>query len=237
MSGTIWHEVECGGYAADLKLWEELADGADGEILDLGCGAGRVSLHLAKRGHSVQGLDMHAELVEAHNERAGDLPAEAVVGDARDFSLESEFGVVLAPMQLLQLFADPDERIDCLRCVAAHLAEDGISAFAIVDSVPDAIDGPPPLPDTREIDGWIYSSLPLDAALDDGVILTRRLRQTVAPDGELSDEVDEVRLTLLTAEALETEAAAAGLRAAGRRTVPPTDDHVGSTVVLLGREA
>ena len=25
---VIWHDVECGGYAADLALWEELADGA-----------------------------------------------------------------------------------------------------------------------------------------------------------------------------------------------------------------
>ena len=25
---AIWHDVECGAYAADLPLWEELADAA-----------------------------------------------------------------------------------------------------------------------------------------------------------------------------------------------------------------
>ena len=27
MSEVIWHDVECGGYEADLPLWEELAGG------------------------------------------------------------------------------------------------------------------------------------------------------------------------------------------------------------------
>ena len=37
---VIWHDTECGGYAADLPLWEEMADHAVGPILDLGCGTG-----------------------------------------------------------------------------------------------------------------------------------------------------------------------------------------------------
>src|SRR5205823_5148227 len=26
---VLWHDIECGGYAADLGLWRELADAAD----------------------------------------------------------------------------------------------------------------------------------------------------------------------------------------------------------------
>ena len=48
--------------------------------------------------------------------------------------------------------------------------------------------------------------------------------------------LDEVVLRELDAATLEHEAAAAGLQAAGRRSVPPTDAHVGSTVVLLAKE-
>jgi SAM-dependent methyltransferase len=234
-ASVIWHEVECGSYGADLALWEELAEDA-GAVLDLGCGTGRVSLHLARRERRVVGMDLEPAFVAALSAAAGDLPAEARVGDARDFELGAEFGCILAPMQLAQLFAGPEERIACLRCVAAHLAPGGVAAFAIVESMPEPLDPLPPLPDTREVDGWVFSSLPVDVALDSGEIRVRRLRQTVTPAGELSEELDEILLQPLAAATLEREAETAGLRAAGRRPILATDAHVGSTAVLLAKE-
>jgi SAM-dependent methyltransferase len=225
-----WHEVECGGYEADLPLWEELAAGANGTILDLGCGTGRVARHLERRGHRVLGLDVEPGYVAAFGENG-------VLGDARGFDLDAEFGLILAPMQLAQLFAGPDERRGCLHSVAGHLAEGvGLAAFAIVESMPSPADPSPPLPDVRERDGWVYSSLPIETLVGDGTIRLRRLRQTVSPGGDLSEELDEVLLQALDAETLEDEARQAGLRAAGRRAIPATDAHVGSTVVLLRRD-
>jgi SAM-dependent methyltransferase len=232
-TSVIWHEVECGSYDADLTLWEELAEGS---VLDLGCGAGRVALHLARRGHVVTGLDIEPPLVATLGERARELPATAVIGDARDFELGSEFDLVLAPMQLLQLFADSEERVRCLRCVAAHLSADGLAAFAIVESMPEPTDTASPLPDTREVNGWVYSSLPVDARVDSGSIRVRRLRQTVSPEGELEEELYEVGLRRLDSETLEAEAHETGLHPADCRPIPPTDAHVGSTAVLLQRE-
>jgi SAM-dependent methyltransferase len=236
LSAAIWHDVECGAYSADLALWEELADQTGGPVLDLGCGTGRVALHLARNGHSVLGLDRDAELLAALAERASGLAAEAELGDAAAFALGARFGLALAPMQLLQLL-DPGQRAGCLRCVASHLNPGGLAAAAIVADPPPADAGAPPLPDAREVDGWVYSSLPLESRLDGDAILVRRLRQTVAPGGELSEAVDEVRLRRLDAAAVEDEARAAGLRPAGRREIPATADHVGSTVVLLEGEA
>jgi len=233
---VIWHDLECGGYGADLGLWEGLAGEAPGPILELGCGTGRVALHLARRGHEVVGLDSSAELVGALEGRAEALPVTACVGDARGFELERDFGLLLAPMQLLQLLADADERQGCLGCIVAHLSPGGLAAFAIVEEMPEAVDGAAPLPDAREVDGWVYSSLPVDAVVDDRVIRVRRLRQVVSPAGELSEERDEVVLQRLDAGMLEEEAEAVGLRPAGRRAVPPTPEHVGSTVVLLRRD-
>lgn len=234
---VAFHDAECGGFAADLELWDELARQRGGPVLDLGCGTGRVALRLAGRGHAVHGLDLDPEFVEALRRRASDagVELEATVGDAAAFDLATEFGTILAPMQLLQLFPGPAGRIGCMSRARDHLRPGGLMAAAIVDGFPDELveEVPSPLPDTRELEGWVYSSLPLDAGLDQGTIVVRRLRQTVSPAGELSEEVDEVPLRLLNAATVEEEAREAGLDPAGRREIPPTDVHVGSTVLLL----
>jgi SAM-dependent methyltransferase len=230
---AIWHDVECGSYSADLPLWEELSAAADGTVLDLGCGTGRVALHLARRGHPVVGLDIAPELIETLRARAGDLPLAGVVADAREFQLDQEIALALAPMQTLQLLDGPEDRLDCLRHVAAQLAPGGRFAASILEEMPEPDDSPPPLPDVREVDGWVYSSLAVEAAVGPGEIVIHRIRQTVSPAGELREEPNAVRITTFPASQLEQEAAVVGLLAAERRPIPATDIHVGSTVVVL----
>ena len=236
-SAAIWHDVECAEYEADLPLWEELADEAGGPVLELGCGTGRVVRHLTRRGVAAVGLDRDPDLILAASERAQGS-ARMELGDARRFSLGTDFALVLAPMQLIQLLDGSRERFECLTSVAASLAPGGRGAFAIVEEVALSPLGSslPPLPDVRQVDDWVYSSLPLEIRRDEGSVVLRRLRQTVSSDGALSDEENEVRLCLLAAATLEREATEVGLRPLERRTVPTTDAHVGSTVVLLEKE-
>ena len=49
----------------------------------------------------------------------------------------------------------------------------------------------------------------------------------------MSDELNEIELQMLSAETLEEEALEVGLHPVGRRQIPATDAHVGSTVLLL----
>lgn len=233
---TIWHDVECGSYAADLPLWEELAGAAAGEVLDLGCGTGRVALHLARRGHRVVGLDVEPAFLAALRERAAGLAVETVHADVRDFELGRRVPVALAPMQTLQLLEDAPDRAACLRCVADHLEPGGRFAAAILEQMPEPDGAPPPLPDVREVDGWVYSSLAVEAAVGPGEVVVHRLRQTVSPAGELREEPNRVRIATFPAAQLEREAAAVGLRPVERRAIAPTDIHVGATVVVLGKD-
>jgi SAM-dependent methyltransferase len=243
MSELIWHEVECGDYTADLPLWEELCEplGEDDWVMDLGCGAGRVTLHLARPdGPLVIGVDSNRVLVEAVWDKGHGTRGDAEHADVREFDLfPGRFGLVLAPMQLIQLLADSEERVSCLRVAALAMRAGAKAAYAIVEEAPAAKPEAalPPLPDVRQVEGWIYSSLPLEPQMVEGRIVLRRLRQTVDPDGEMTEELNEVELCLLSAETLEEEARSAGLEPIGRREIPATDAHVGSTVVLLEKEA
>jgi SAM-dependent methyltransferase len=232
-AATIWHDVECGAYGADLGLWEELATSAGGPTLELGCGTGRVALHLARRGLATVGLDSDAELIEALRQRGAGLPLSVVVADARDFALDQKVALVLAPSQMLQLLPDAEARVACLRCVAAALGPGGRLAAAILEGMPEPDGAPPPFPDVREVDGWVYSSLAVEAAVGPGEIVVHRLRQTVSPSGAMDEVPNAVRIATFPASQLEDEAAQAGLRPLARRLIPPTDIHVGSVVVIL----
>jgi hypothetical protein len=162
---------------------------------------------------------------------------EPVAADAREFEVPEPAALALAPMQLLQLLPSAEDRRACLRCVAKALRPGGLLAAAIVESLPES-DGPlPPLPDVREVNGWVYSSLPVAAATAGERIVLRRLRQTVSPAGDLREEDDEIQLRTFTAAELEAEAAEVGFLPAGRRVIPETEAHVGSLVVLLERNA
>ncbi|MDQ3724293.1 MAG: hypothetical protein M3335_00135, partial [Actinomycetota bacterium] len=152
-----------------------------------------------------------------------------------DFAVPEPVALALAPMQFLQLLPSAEDRLACLECLAASLQADGLLAAALVERLPSSNGALPPLPDVREIDGWVYSSLPVAVEVAGGQILLRRLRQTVSPAGELSEVEDELQLQALTAAQLEQEAAQAGFTPAGRRRTPETEAHVGSTVVLLER--
>jgi SAM-dependent methyltransferase len=233
---AIWHDVECGAYAADLRVWDELADRCGDPILELGAGTGRLAIHLARRGHRVIGLDHDPELIAAQRERAAGLPVKALLGDARGFELPEPVALALAPMQLLQMLADRAERLACLDSVAAQLLPGGRLAAAMVEGMPEPEEGEPLLPDVREVDGWVYSSLPLEATVGPEHIVVHRLRQKVSPSGELTDIPDQVTICTLTADDLEAEAAEVGLVSVERLYIDPTDDHVGSTVVVLGQE-
>ncbi len=236
-SAVIWHEVECGGYAADLGVWEVLASAAAGPVLELGCGTGRVALRLGRNGHSVWAVDADAPLLAALEAQASRdrLAITTVCADVCSLSLDREFELVIAPMQLIQMLDGRSARQATLERVSAHLVKGGRLAAAIVERPAAVLDADSAaLPDVRERGGWVYSSLPALAPTATGDLEIRRLRQAVSPGGSLSEEEHVDRLRALDAPGLEAEAAEVGLRAESRLEVPAADGYLGSTVVVLG---
>jgi SAM-dependent methyltransferase len=235
MSVVLWHDLECGGYDRDLPLWRELVDREGSPVLDIGAGTGRVALDLARRGHEVVALDRDAALLDALRERSAGLSVTTVRADARDYALERRFGLIVVPMQTVQLLGGPEGRARFLACARDHLAPGGLLAAALADALEafDAEHDQPPMPDLREVGGVVYASHPV-AVRDLGErAAIERVREIVARDGTRTVSDDVVELDRLDPETLAAEAEAVGLRAEASRRLEPTTDYVGSTVVML----
>jgi SAM-dependent methyltransferase len=230
---VMWHEVECGRYYADLPLWHEMArDTLDG-VLDVGAGTGRVALPLARAGHAVTALDVDARLLSVLTERAETehLDVATVAADAQAFALDAPVGLILVPMQTLQLLAD---RAAFFAAARRALAPGGRLATAIATDLTtfdDAEHLPPP--DFGEIEGWAFISQPVAIRLGEDAFTIERVREIVAPDGARTRTHDRITLAAVSPAGLAEEAAEHGLEAEELLWIPETDEHVGSEVVVF----
>jgi SAM-dependent methyltransferase len=230
---VVWHDVECGGYTADLPLWQELADAEIGPVLDVGAGTGRVALPLARAGHSVTALDREPELLGALRARAAGLSVDTVVADAAGFTLPRGFGLVIVPMQTIQLLP---ERGGFLGSARRVLRPGGLLAAAITGALESFWDLDPdllPQPDVGAVDGWRFASQPIAVRALPAATRIERVRRAYAPDGHVSEEDDAIELAHLDVRRLEAEGRAAGFVPEPARHVAATPEHVGAEVVLL----
>ena len=231
---VTWHDLECGAYGADLALWLSLARAQDGPVLDVGAGTGRVALALAAAGVEVVALDRDPVLLEALRERADGLPVRTVTADAREFALDERFTLILAPMQTVQLLGGEAGRAGFLRCSLRHLAPGGLLAAAIADELePFPPQASLPEPDVLERGGSTWISQPTAVRVEGGHVLIERMRERIAPDGKRRLAADQVRLDRLSVAQLAAEAERVGLRRLPTRRIDPTEEHVGSAVVML----
>lgn len=104
-------------------------------ILELGCGTGRVAISLAKEGFNVTGLDLSDEMLDVFREKLEKLDKlddntkdkiELVHGSMADFNLNKKFDLITAPFRAFACLTDDKDIENSLNCVKNHLTDNGI---------------------------------------------------------------------------------------------------------------
>lgn len=129
----------------DLGLWLALADRADGPVLELAAGSGRLAVPIAAAGHRVTALDLDPAMLERGRARAADagLAEHAiswVEADMRTARLPDAgmFALSFIALNSLMLLPTREAQGEAFATMAAHLRPGGIAAVDVW--VPDAED-------------------------------------------------------------------------------------------------
>lgn len=91
-------------------------------MLDAGCGPGRLGSYLHAQGHTITGVDIDPELIAAAEQ---DYPGPTwLVGDLAELELGQRFDLIYCAGNVLA-FLHPDTRVPALKGFASHLADNG----------------------------------------------------------------------------------------------------------------
>lgn len=114
----------------DIEFYKEYALKLDGEVLELGCGTGRVSLRLAEAGFEITGLDLSDTMLEIFRKKLKDNPYKdnitLVKGSMAEFDLIKKFQLIIAPFRAFQCLTNENDIISSLNCIREHLSDEGL---------------------------------------------------------------------------------------------------------------
>jgi len=131
----------------DVPFYVELAREADGPVVELAVGSGRVALPVAEAlGRKVIGIDRSPAMLTRARERANEarVTLELHEGDMRDLSLEEPAGLIYCPFRGLLHLPTWADRRRVFERVAAALRPGGRfawNAFAFDHAVGARLDG------------------------------------------------------------------------------------------------
>jgi SAM-dependent methyltransferase len=143
------YDAWCRSVTEDIPFYVDLALAADGPVLEVGVGSGRVAVPTALAGVEVVGVDSSAVMLELARERAAPhhIALRLVQADMRDVPDLGTFALVTVPFRAFLHLRDDGERMAVLRALGERLQPGGTLAFDVFH--PDHAD----IADTH--DRWI----------------------------------------------------------------------------------
>lgn len=126
------YDAWSGHMTEDVDFYVSLADEADGPIVELAVGNGRVAVPIAQRtGKRVIGIDASRAMLAGAAERAAEAGVELDLrqGDMRELALEEPTDLVICPFRSLLHLPTRTDRLRVFQHVAAVLEPGGRFAW------------------------------------------------------------------------------------------------------------
>ena len=99
-------------------------------VLDIACGMGTLALALARRGHTVHGIDHSEAMVERARACAVDVPGVSFsAGDMRGPLPERRFDAVTCTFDSINYLTSPEDVLSMMRAVGSVLSPGGLFVF------------------------------------------------------------------------------------------------------------
>lgn len=111
----------------DIDYFLDAAKSANGKVLELMSGTGRVSIPLVEAGIELTCVDYSQEMIDILSKKLKQksLQAETIVADIRDFELGQQFDLIFIPFHAFPEITDRDNQLEALKAIERHLIPDG----------------------------------------------------------------------------------------------------------------
>lgn len=136
---TRFYDVFSTGLPGDAHFYVEEALRAEGRVLELACGTGRILIPTAEAGVEITGLDLSPAMLDIARSKIARLPSEVrsrttlAEGDMTSFTLDERFSLITIPGNSFGLLITPEAQRACLQRVHAHLESGGRFVFSMFD--------------------------------------------------------------------------------------------------------
>ena len=123
----------------DVAFYLEQADRVGGPVLELGGGTGRVAWRFAEAGFDVVLLDLSPGMLDLAEAKRSSKPADVdqrlqtLRADMRDFQLDRQFAMAIAPFRAFAALPTWQDQRLCLETTREHLRERGLLILHVFD--------------------------------------------------------------------------------------------------------
>jgi SAM-dependent methyltransferase len=170
-----------------VSYYVNLARQASGDVLELACGTGQLSVPIASAGLRAVGLDSSEPMLAAAKQRAATagVSIEYVQADMRNFDLGRKFALIFVARNSLLHLHSPEDLLAAFAAVRRHLSPGGILAFDVFNPSVGILARPPgqrfPV---FEIETESFGKLSVEATTDyDAAIQVGHVRWYVSAPG------------------------------------------------------